>query len=128
MQNIGFLMKWLIYELIYNLKFDRHHFCSGNCDCFKLQIQMQITHWMVLCICQKMQNIVFYRKVHNFQMITVSKTSQLQTKMQNIVFYRKVHNFQMVITVSKTSVTNWFQRNIAGLEMCSANTLLVSDR
>ena len=51
-------------------------------------------------------------------------------KMQNIVFYRKVHNFQTVITVSKTPQFSCklFQPNIERLEMYSTNTLHVSDR
>ena len=54
-------------------------------------------------------------------------------KMKNIVvvvvFYRKVHNFQMMINVFKTSDISYkmVQQNIERLEMCSANTLYVSD-
>ena len=44
---------------------------------------MKITYWMVPCmpVDQKIQNIAFTEKLHNFQMvITMSKTSyQLQT-------------------------------------------------
>ena len=47
-------------------------------------------------------------------------------KMQNIVFNRKVHNFQMCSKLH-ILVTNWFQQNIERLEMCSTNTLYVSD-
>ena len=44
-------------------------------------------------------------------------------KLQNIVFTKKVQNFQMVIIVPKTliSVANWFQPNIERFEMYSEN-------
>ena len=50
-------------------------------------------------------------------------------KMQNIFFYRKMHNFEMVIIVSKLliSVTKGFQPNIERLKMCFSNTFHVSD-
>ena len=50
---------------------------------------MQITYWMVTCmpVGRKIQNIVFYRKVHNFQMvITVSKTSHISFKLVSTEF------------------------------------------
>ena len=77
--------------------------CSGNCYCFKLQIQIQITYCMVQCMPFGWRNAKY-------------------------CFYRKVHNFQMVIILSRTSqtVTNRFQTNIKRLKMCSSNTFYVS--
>ena len=85
------------------LFFDFSEICSGDYDCFKLQIQMQITYLMVPCMLAgwKMKTIVV------------------------VFFYRKVHNFQMVITVSKTS--HIIYKLVSTLETFSANTLYDSD-
>ena len=64
--------------------FSFNEICSGgNCGCFKLQIQTQITPRIVPCMREgrKMQNIEFYRKLHSFQMvIIVSRTSHISYK------------------------------------------------
>ena len=66
------------------LFFDFNEISSGNCDCFKLQIQFKTTYWMVPCmpVDGKMQNIAVTEKLHNFQtVITVSKTSHISCKL-----------------------------------------------